>query len=135
MARGLKWAMILFGVVLVVEGVLDIVAPESRARQMGLGAAAAHAQLPMTILGATWVAAGLWVIVSARQPLRHINWVRFAITLPLLLLAALVCSWLRGTVAFQQVAADMAFDVLFVGVFLLLYPWRSPPPRGGSSQP
>jgi len=123
-ARALKIAMFLFGAVLALEGTLDIVLPEQRAKMLGLADAAEHAQLPMAILGATWIASGLWVIVAAGDPRRHLDCLKFAITLPALLFAALAYSALRGCVAFGQVSIDLAFDALFVLVFLALYPRR-----------
>lgn len=122
MLRGLKVTMVVFGAILGIEGILDIVLPVQRAAGMGLGECAAHAQLPMAVLGATWLAVGAWTIAAARDPLRHLNWVRFALTFPIVLLLTLVGAALRGDVAFRQIAVDIGFDVLFAMLFLVFYP-------------
>ncbi len=114
--------MAVFGAVLSIEGILDIVLPVPRAAGMGLGDSASHAQLAMAILGATWLAAGLWIIIASRDPLRHRNWVKFALTLPLVLLFALTGAVLRGHVAFRQVAIDIIVNVIFIVLFLVFYP-------------
>ena len=122
MSRGLKMTMVLLGGVLCIEGTLDIALPAQRAAGMGLDKCASNAQLPMAILGATWIAAGAWTAAGARDPLRHLNWVKFALTLPLMLLVALVVEVLRGDVTFQGVAVDAAFNALFVTLFIIFYP-------------
>lgn len=118
MLRGLKMTMVLLGGVLCLEGILDIVLPAQRAAGMG----ASNAKLPMAILGATWIAAGVWTAAAARDPLRHLNWVKFALTLPLILLVALLVEVLRGDVPFMGVAIDGAFNALFVTLLIVFYP-------------
>ena len=126
MKRALKIIMIIFGLVLVLEGLLDIVIPDKRASFIGSGGSARSVMFYMTILGATWVAAGFWVMAAGRNPSRHINWVKFAITLPILLSIVLVFSIVRGYVGLEQVAIDLVLDVAFALAFLALYPWRKP---------
>lgn len=120
--RKLKAMMIVFGAILAIEGLLDLVFPVQRAAGMGLGPCAEHAQLPMAVLGATWLVAGVWSIASARDPLRHLNWVKFVLTLPLALMLGLLLAVLRGDVAGRQVAVDIAVDAFFVLAFVAFYP-------------
>jgi hypothetical protein len=125
--------MVVFGAILAIEGILDIALPVQRAAGMGLGQCASQAQLPMAILGATWLVAGVWTIVGARDPLRHLNWVKFALTFPFVLLMALAGAALRGDVPFRQVAIDIVFDALFVVLFIVFFPRReraSTTPKG-----
>ncbi len=122
MSRGLKVTMIVMGAVLCIEGILDMALPAQRAAGMGLGQCASHAQLPVALLGETWIAAGAWTIAAAREPLRHLNWVRFTLTLAVLLIVALSGAVLRGNVAFQAVAIDIAANALFVALLLVFYP-------------
>jgi hypothetical protein len=124
MLRGLKVTMVVFGAVVCIEGILDIALPVQRAAGMGLDQCAAHAQLPMVVLGATWLVGGAWTIAAARDPLRHLNWVKFALTFPLVLLLALTGAALRGDVAFRQVVIDIAFDAFFVVLFIVFFPRR-----------
>lgn len=82
MNRGLKLTMFVFGAIVAMEGILDVALPVQRAAGMGLTQCASQAQLPMAVLGATWLAAGVWTIAAARDPLRHLSWVKFALTFP-----------------------------------------------------
>jgi len=122
MLRWLKITMVVFGAILALEGILDLALPVQRAAGMGLGECASHAQLPMAVLGATWIVVGTWTIVAARDPSRHLNWVKFAVTFPLVLLLALAAAALRGDVALRQVAIDIVVDGLFVALFIAFYP-------------
>jgi hypothetical protein len=129
MLRGLKVTMIVFGAIVAVEGLLDVVLPVQRAAAMGLGPCASQAQLPMTVLGATWLIAGVWIVAGARDPVRYLNTVRFSLAFPLLLALALLGAALRGHVPLRQVAFEIALDALFVVLFVVFYP------RGKATSP
>lgn len=133
MLRTLKITMAVFGAVLAIEGILDIVLPGPRAAGIGLGDCASRAPLALAILGTTWLVAGLWIMIAARDPLRHLLWVKFALTLPLGLLLALAGTALRGHVAFRQIAVDIVFNAIFFVLFLVLYP-RGARATGASPQ-
>ncbi len=124
MNRALKVIMVFFGLVLILEGLLDIVMPEQRASIIGSSGSAGSTMFYMTILGATWVAAGFWVMAAGRDPSRHLDWVKFVITLPVLLLLVLIFSIVRGYVSFDQVAIDLVLDAVFALSLLALYPRR-----------
>ncbi len=117
--------MIILGAILCVEGVLDMVFPTQRAAGMGLGRCASQAQVPVTILGATWIAAGAWTIAGARDPVRHLSWVKFILTLALMLILALSGAVVRGNVPFRAVAIDIGVNALFVALLLAFYPRQS----------
>ena len=122
MLRGLKTTMFVFGAILVLEGGLDIALPAQRAAGLGLGECASQSHLAMAVLGATWIAAGVWTLVAARDPLRHLQLVKLALTLSLALLLALLSTVLRGDIPLRQVAVDLGFDALFAVLFLVFYP-------------
>ncbi len=126
----LKVTMTIFGAILLIEGLLDLLFPIQRAVGMGLGPCAQHAQLPMAVLGATWLVAGAWTVISARDPQRHLNWVKFALTLPLALMLGLLIAVARGDIALRKVAIDIVFDALVVLLFVAFFPRKktmSPP--------
>jgi len=125
MNKALKVITVILGIILIAEGVLDIVIPEQRLSMMGTGENAGYVMAYMTLLGATWVAAGIWVVAAGRDPLRHINWMKFVITLPLLLALALTCSIIKRYVTFDQVAIDLVVDIGFAVVLFVLYPRRA----------
>lgn len=124
MIRAVKVIMAIFGSVLILEGLLDVVMPAQRASMFEPGGSSASVLFYMTILGATWVAAGIWVVAASRDPARHVSAVKFVITLPTLLSMALIFSILRGYVGLGQVIIELALDAFFALSLLALYPWR-----------
>jgi hypothetical protein len=70
---------------------------------------------------------GVWVIVASRDPLRHISWVKFVITMSIIAVIAGVYSIIQGYVEFSQVMVSTLFDGISAVVFLALYPWRAKP--------
>lgn len=125
MRRALKVTLIVFGAVLILEGLIDIIIPDQRARLMGLGEIAGYVKLLMAILGATWVAVGVWLIVAGREPLLHINWVKFAITKCILVVVVSLSSIILGYVNFSQGGPLVILDAVFAVAFLAFYPWRA----------
>lgn len=113
----LKITMAVFGAILGIEGLLDLTFPIQRAAGLGLKACATQAQLALTVLGATWLVVGGWIIAAACDPVRHRSWVHFVITMPVALMLALLLAAARGSVAIREIAVEMALN----GVFLLLF--------------
>lgn len=124
MRTALKVIMIIFGFVLILEGLLDIIMPAQRASIISSDVNASSVLFYMTILGATWVAAGIWVVAAGRNPSQHINWVKFVITLPVILSIILIFSIMRGYVGLNQVIVDLVLDGVFALSLLALYPRR-----------
>lgn len=120
-----KVVMVIFGSVLILEGLLDIFMPEQRALAIETGNSSRSVMFYVMILGATWAAAGFWVIAASRDPLRHIYWLKFVMTLPVLLSAVLTISIIRGYVTLEQVVIELALNAVFAISLLALYPWRS----------
>jgi uncharacterized protein YjeT (DUF2065 family) len=117
----LKLTMFLFGLVLVIEGLLDLVIPEQRAKLVGLSDAS-HPALVLSILGATWIAAGAWIMVGARDPQRHRALLGLAISLTALLLIALFICAQRGGVPFGEIRVDLFVNAAFLAVLLVTRP-------------
>jgi hypothetical protein len=120
--RKLKITMAIVGAILAVEGILDVAFPIPRAAGMGLGHCARQAQLPVIVLGVTWFAVGVWIIVTARDPLRHRSWVKFTLTLPFALMFALVLAAWRGIVAVREIALELALNALFAALLIAFAP-------------
>ena len=128
MIRGLKVALILFGVISILSGLAHIIAPYQLASMIGFG------EIPdvcrpvayvMAMVGISFIAPGVWLIVAGRDPLRHITWVKFAILWSLLGVVAGVYSILQGAVNFSQAGPGIILDGVFAAAFLVFYPWRA----------
>ena len=117
--------MIIFGVLVVLSGLADIIIPDQVKELYGLGETADYVNWMGALLGAAYIAAGFWIIIAGRDPLRHINWVKFVITWCILTVVINVYSITQGYVDFSQNGGSIIFDAVFAVVFLALYPWRA----------
>jgi hypothetical protein len=124
MIRALKIALIVFGVVGILFGLLLIFSPSTLASKSGVSEVAGYLKYTMATLGYTLIAPSVFLTFAARDPLRHINWVRFAIVWCILGLAVELYSVARSDVTFGHAAALIIMHAFFAVVFLALYPWR-----------
>ncbi len=129
MIRALKVAIIVFGVIHILLGLALIFAPYQTASMLGFGEIAAPAVYLAALCGLTFIAASVWLIVAGRDPLRHLIWVKFAISWALL--GVVVQSYLvaQGVVNFSQAGPGIIDDAVFAVAFLAFYPYRAA--RGG----
>ncbi len=124
MIKALKVVMIVFGAIGILAGLSDIIVPDQAAKLYGFGEIADYVRWILALGGASFVAAGIWVIVASRDPIRHINWVKFEITKSLLFTAVTAYSIIQGYVSFSQVGALLILFAVFAVLFLVFYPWR-----------
>ncbi len=127
MIKALKVVMIIWGALVVLSGLALIVIPDQMREYAIVGEYAGHVKWIIGLLGAVWIAAGVWVIVASRDPLQHINWIKFIITMSIIGVIAGIYSIIQGYVEFSQVAVSTLFDAISAIVFLILYPWRAAP--------
>jgi hypothetical protein len=124
MLKALSIAMIVFGVIGILVGLTDIIAPDQSSKLFGFGEAPDWVNWLGAMAGASYVAAGVWVIVASRDPIRHILWVKFLVTKSWLFTLVTAYSLIRGYVSFSQVGALLILFAIFAVLFLVFYPWR-----------
>ena len=122
MIRALKVVLIVFGVIEIVLGLLLVIFPDQAASMSGVSG---YLKYTMASLGICLIAPGVFLIVAARDPLRHINWVKFAILWCILGVVGGLYSIVRGAADFSQVGMQIIMDAVFAVVFLALYPYRA----------
>ena len=125
MIRALKVTMTVWGAAAIVFGLIYILNPNLLAERAGFGQIADYVRWLMASSGAILVAVGFWVIVAARDPVRHINWVRFEITKTLLFAAVTVGSIIQGYVNFSQVGWVLILFAVFAVALIAFYPRRA----------
>ena len=127
MLKALKVILIVFGALSALSGLMHIFAPEMLKAMIGLGEmpeACKPALLSMTMVGVSFVAAGIFLIIAgSRDILRNILWVQFALLWSILAVAGAVYSVLMGYVAFNQVMMMVIMDGVFFILLLAFYPW------------
>ena len=125
--RGLKIALIVYGAIGILVGLALIIAPNQLSIMMGIGEipdVCSPAMYTMAIVGISFIAAGVFLIVAGRDPLRHINWVKFAILWAILAVVAGFYSIIQDYVDFSQIGMTIILDGVFAVAFLALYPYR-----------
>ncbi len=122
MIRVLKVAMIVFGLVYVVLGILVIAFPDQAASMTGVSG---YLKYTMASMGVSLIVPSVFIMLAAMDPIRHINWVRFAIVWCILGALIGLYSILRGDVEFSHAGMQIIMDAAFAVIFLVLYPYRA----------
>jgi hypothetical protein len=124
MIRALKVVLIVFGVIGILQGLWLVILPGQAASMSGVSEVSGYLKYIMVCLGICLIAPSVFLIVAARDPLRHINWVKFAIVWCILDAVAESCSIVRGDVEFSNAGMRIIMDAVFAVAFLALYPYR-----------
>ena len=124
MTKALKILMIVFGAILVLVGLANILFPGQWGEMHGMREGPGYLMWIVALMGVISITVGVWVIIAGRDPLRDINWVKFAITWCILALVIHIYSIIKGYVGFNQVVGFVIIDAVFAILFLALYPWR-----------
>ena len=125
MIKALKVSMIVYGVVGILFGLAYIFVPRQ------LGAMFGHEQGPEYVaalcasLGVSFIAASVFLIAAARDPLLHIYWVKFAILFAILMVVAEIYSVITGYIDLGQAVMGIVLHAVFATAFLAFYPWRA----------
>jgi len=130
MIKALKVTMIVWGVIGILFGLAYIFIPTQLGEMFGFEKGPAHGYAMLASLGGSFIAVSVFVIAAARDPLRNISWVKFAILYSLVGLVMELYSVIRGYVDFAQAGMGIILWAIFAAAFLVFYPWR----RASSSQ-
>jgi hypothetical protein len=125
MIRALKVVLIVFGVIEILLGLSLVIIPDQAASMAGVSEVSGYLIYTMASLGMCLIAPGVFLIVAARNPLRHINWVKFAILWCILGVVGGLYSIVGGALDFSHVGMQIIMDAVFALVFLALYPYRA----------
>ena len=127
MLKALKVTMIVWGVLHILLGLAFIFVPEELGEMFGYTAEGPEYMLSfLASLGVGMVVPGIFVIVAARDPVKHILWVKFAILAAVLSLVIELYSVIQDYVTFDQAMMGIILPAVFTAAFLIFYPWRKP---------
>ena len=121
--RNLKAALIIYGAIHIVQGIILLVAPERMTdfadfKELG------SSEYFLAIIGGTFVAAGVWFAMTGLDPLKNINGVRFAVLWAALLLIIPLFTLGYDYVDFGHIWFMVVQNAIFAGAFLIFYPYR-----------
>ena len=125
MIRGLRVAMIVWAAIGILLGLGLVFAPEQLGSMQGYAKGPVYMPYFLALLGATFIVFGAFIIIAARDPLKHIIWVQFAIVWAIIAVIIEASSIGRGLVTFEQVSMALIIDAVFAIAFLALYPYRT----------
>ena len=127
MVRALKVVLVVFGVVGILLGLALVFFPGKLASMSGVSEGTSYLKYTMASFGVLVISVNVFLIVAARDPLRHINWVKFAIVAYILGTVAGLYSIIKGDVDFSHAGTLLIMHAVFAVVLLALYPWRAKP--------
>ena len=119
----LKVALIIYGAIHIVQGIILLVAPERMTELSGFETLGASEYF-LAIIGGTFIAAGVWFAMTGLDPLRNINGVRFAILWAALLLIIPLFTLGYDYVDFGHIWFMVVQNAVFAASFLIFYPYR-----------
>lgn len=125
MIKLLKVTMILYAVIGILFGLAFIFAPNQLDDMFGHEASPAHVTALAAELGISFVSVGIFFIIAARDPLKYILWVKYAIVFALLMLATGLYSFIRGDIGSEEAVAAIIIHAVFAAALLTFYPWRA----------
>ena len=125
MIKPLKVTMIVYAVIGIVSGLAYIFVPRQLAAMFGFEAGPASVAALTAALGVSFVAACIFLIIAARDPLKHILWVKYAIVLAILSLAAQLYSFILGYINLEAALTPIIIHAIIAAALLAFYPWRA----------
>lgn len=119
----LLWA---YGIILVVLGLLGIFFPDWMSESLfGVDNITGFVKSIMGMLGAVYIAAGIWLAMAGRNPLQDISWVKFVILKIFLSVVVVVYAFIRSFIEPSAVSITfLVIDFIWGLAFLVAYPWR-----------
>jgi hypothetical protein len=119
----LRVALVIYGAIHIVQGIFLIVTPGRSVVFFDFDVLGNVVYL-LGVIGAAFVAAGVWFAMTGLDPLKNINGVRFAVLWAGLILAVQLYSLAKGSVDFGQIWPGILLNAAFTAAFLLFYPYR-----------
>ena len=125
MIKPLKVTMIVYAVIGILFGLAYIFVPRQLAAMFGHGELPTLAGALTAALGVSFVSACIFLIIAARDPIKHILWVKYAIVFAILSLAAELYSVIMGYLTLGQAGTAIIIHAVIAAALLAFYPWRA----------
>ena len=122
----LKAALIIYGALHIAQGIILLVVPDRITEFSGFEAMTSSEYF-LAIIGATFIAAGVWFAMTGLNPLQNINGVRFALLWSILLLLIPLYALAQDYVDFGHIWFVVVENAIFAAAFLIFYPLRRQP--------
>ncbi len=119
----LLWA---YGILLIILGLAGIFFPDWLSDSLfDVADISSFTKLTIGMLGAVYLAAGVWLAAAGRDPLKDISWIKFVILKIALSVVFVVYALTRSYVEINAVNISfLVVDFIWGLAFLIAYPWR-----------
>jgi hypothetical protein len=124
MIKALKVTMIVLAVVEICFGLGFLFFMPAMGAMLDFEQGPDYIQYVGALLGVTLIVVSIFIIAAAKDPLRHIYWVKFAIWWSVAGVLAALYSMIMGYVNFGQAGMGTIWDALVAAALLIFYPWR-----------
>ena len=125
MIKPLKVTMIVYAVIGILFGLAYIFIPRQLGAMFGHEAGPAYVAALAAALGVSFVSVCIFLIIAARDPIKHILWVKYAIVFAILSLAAYLYSVILGNTTLGQALTPIIIHAIIAAALLAFYPWRA----------
>ncbi len=127
MLKGLKVAMIVYAAIGLLLGLGLVFIPGKLLSASGLENVPGYVLWFEAIIGIATIVPSFFYILAARDLLKHIMWVQFAIVWSFFDLIANLYFVIRDIITFKMAGFVILIDIIFLAALLILYPWRKAP--------
>jgi Na+-driven multidrug efflux pump len=124
MTKALRVTMIVYGIIGILLGLILVILPDQMTQWFNAPVLNDYEKYLSASIGLANIAAGVFIIMAARDPIKNISWVKFAIVWALFWVVAVLYGLLRGYVDFSQEGPALIINVIFAALFFAFYPWR-----------
>ena len=122
MTKALRVVMIVYAIIGIVFGAAMIFIPEQMADWFNSPTPSDFEKYLTGSLGMANIAAAVFIIIAARDPIKNKPWVAFAIVWALIWVVTIVYSMGLGYVDFSQEGIALIIHIVFAVLFLILFP-------------
>jgi len=117
----LKIALIIYGAIHIVWGIMMLFTPDRMTEFSGFEIANS-AEYFLVLLGAAFIATGVWFIMTALDIVNNAGGIRFAVLWSAIMLIAPLFSLWLDYIDFGHIWFIVVINAVFCGAFLVFYP-------------
>ena len=125
MIKPLKVIMIIYAISGILLGLAFIIVPSIIGAMLGYDSGPTYIAALTAMLGASFISACIFLLIAAKNPIKHILWVKYAIVFAILSLVAPLYSFLLDHITIIQALAPLITHTVFAIALLVFYPWRT----------
>ena len=126
MIKALKVVMIVYAVIGILFGLAFIIIPDQMSDWFNVAVFVDFPKYILTLLAAQFLVMSVFLIIAARDPIKNILWVKFAIAHALVDALVALYALIRGYGDFGQgIGMALILHAVFAILLLVCYPWKA----------